>query len=376
MAAAIFAPRRSSPFIANGVSMRLFYVVAAFTAVSCLASADDPSKEAALIDKVMSAVRENDRRLGPVKVRLRKEMLSSFKVEPAPAPPPPQPVPPAGGAPSGGVLTISRHPLLVVDWTAELAGENARFDISGPHGRQRFSIDETGITTYDANLNRAMITPLSEAKNFVSHMQYDPREIGFLTFGEGLTRLQKFGMIQSARTIKDSDKETVIELRSKSFVGGNDLVIECSSRFNFLPTRVYYLYDGHVTAVTDMTYQQVRSDPAPAWFLKSAIRRIGATYKNKSPDDKNWGQTGTVKVSDLQLDTLAPPPRDNAQTLPAGTRVTDRIAPTTLAPLVSDEPTIPNYLVLAVIVGVVGSVGILLYLYGVSVRKADNSKTT
>ncbi|MEX2138055.1 MAG: hypothetical protein WD894_02255 [Pirellulales bacterium] len=354
--------------------MRLLHVSAACIVLSSVASAEDPSEQAALIDKVMSAVRENDRRLGPLKARLRKEIMTSFKIEAGPPAPAPLPVPPPGGTKSTGLLKVDPHPLQVVEWTAELAGENARFDISGPHGRQTFSVDETGITQYTAKLNRALISPWSDAKSFAGQMQYDPREIGFLTLAEGLRSLRKLGMIESAKTIKHSDEETVIELRSKSFGGGNKPVIECSSRFNFLPTRVYYLYDGHVSAVTDMTYQQVRSDPTPAWFLKSASSRHAFPHKNKSPDDKNWGQTGTVKVSDLQLDALAPPPRDDAHTLPKGARIEDRITPPAAPAPIPQAPMVPNYLVLAVIMLVVVSFGIILYLYGMSTTKADDSE--
>jgi hypothetical protein len=78
-----------------------------------------------------------------------------------------------------------------------------------------------------------------------------------------------------------------------------------------------------VNAVTDLTYQQVRVNSTPAWFMKTAVKRFSTPHQNKSPNDKKWGQVMTTTVTDLEFDRL-PPPRDDELSLPIGTSIQRR----------------------------------------------------
>ncbi len=147
-----------------------------------------------------------------------------------------------------------------------------------------------------------------------------------MSMAERLSHILMSGKVTSARLIERSDGDTIAEIKAPSALGGNSLVIECSSQFNFLPTRVSsILDDGRLSAFTELEYQQVRSDPTPIWFLKSAVRRSPFPDKNTSPDNKQWRQVITTTVHSLETDVLPPPPRDEPDTLPAGTNVQDLI---------------------------------------------------
>jgi hypothetical protein len=219
---------------------------------------------------------------------------------------------------------IRREPLKELEWTAEVAGETQRFEVASPIGKEIISADVKGVTVHRPGQNQAWLKPWSD-RGIRTSLQYDPRELGFLTMDENLLRLFHLGNFASAKRIDRAAQETIIELRAKSLMEQMSLVIESSPRFGYLPTRVYYLLDeDRVTTVTDMTYQQVRVNSTPAWFLKTAVRRNSAGHQNKSPDGKKWGQVITTTVTEIELDKL-PPPRDDELSLPAGTQIQRRL---------------------------------------------------
>jgi hypothetical protein len=293
--------------------MRVFFVACLLALVATAAEAQESADREVLIAKVTDGFKENDRRVGPVKTWLRLTAIDSFKGEqhePVAQPPRPRiqgpPGIPVGTRP---VLVVDRKPKVVIDWTAELAGEERRFDVRLPMKRAVLSMDSTGMTVYESDRQRAIRRPYDQTK-MRAWLQYDPRDIGFVTLGESLLQFLRNGDIESAKEVQQLGGGSNIELRIKGTRAGA-IAIECSSAKNFLPTQViYFREDGNINTVTDLVYQQVRDDPKPAWFLKSAVRRNSFPHKNKSPDDKEWGQTVTTEVTKLELDYDGSPLRD------------------------------------------------------------------
>jgi hypothetical protein len=327
----------------------------------------DEADQAAIVDKVASAFEDNYRRLGIVKARLRMEVVNSFELDVPPPQAAPQPL-----QPGASEARISAPPLTVIDWTAELAGDNQRYDINGPGGREIISADPSAVSHRTFEQNQATIVPWT-SPSVQAHLQYDPREAGFMTMAERLTQTIRSRGVASASLVARSLDETIAEFRIANTLGSGSVVIECSSRFNFLPTRVYWLLDDwHITSVTDVTYQHVRSEPAPVWFLESAVRRNSFPHKNKSLDDKEWGQVITIRVTDLKLDASPPPPRDTAATLPVGILVHDQ-TPQPRAPLPVE--TRPPYFGAFAILGVVAvAVILVLLVWAMSLRKSASSE--
>jgi hypothetical protein len=215
-------------------------------------------------------------------------------------------------------VLIVHEPPKSIEWTAEVFGEIQRFTIDNPRLKEIISADAKGVTVHRPEENQAWLMPWTD-RGIGANLQYDPRELGFLTMDENLLRLHRLGKFESAKKVDRTEQDAIIELRAKSRMEGSTVVIECSSQFGFLPTRVYYvLDDGRVNSVTDLTYQQVRVNSTPAWFVKSAIKRFSFPHQNKSPNDKKWGQVMTTTAHDLEFDKI-PPPRDDAISLPAGT---------------------------------------------------------
>jgi hypothetical protein len=308
--------------------MRFLVLATAFGFVANQAAAELPPEQAALVNEVILGFKANDSRLGAVKARLKMviERSPELNARPVVAQPPP-PVPPAirpGGVPVDPATVLIRHePLKKLEWTAEIAGENRRFDIALPNGKEVISADVKGVTVHRPGQKQATLMPWND-RGIGASLQYDPRELGFLTMDENLLRLYHLGKIESAKKINRRQQETIIELQAKSLMEQMSLVIECSPQFGHLPMRVYYiLNDERVTTVTDLAYQQVRVNSTPAWFLKSAVKRNAFPHQNKSPDDKKWGQVITTTVTELELDKL-PPARDNEQSLPTGTLIQSR----------------------------------------------------
>jgi hypothetical protein len=299
--------------------MRVFFTASLWAIIATAAVAQESVDREALIAKVIDGFKENDRRVGPMKAWLRMTVLSSFKAEQAdPIALPPQPAlrgPPGVPVDTRSVLVIDRKPKFVIEWTAEIAGEDRRFDVQHPE-RSVLSLDATGVTEYEPVRQRTIRRPYDQT-NLRAWLQYDPREIGFLTLGERLLQFHRNGDIETAKEVQQPGGGSIVELRVKETPAGA-IAIECSSAKNFLPTRViYFRMDGNINAVTDLVYQQVRDDPKPAWFLKSAVRRFATHHKNKSTEEKQWGQTATTEVikleelTKLELDAVAPPPPDN-----------------------------------------------------------------
>jgi hypothetical protein len=318
---------------------------------------DEPGViEPGVIEKVLKSVRENYQPLRAVKARMRAEIISNFKSDGPPANVAPPPAAPNAGPNAQGTLKVYHTPSMLFEWTAELAGENQRYDILGPRGREIISADATGVTKHTPTTGEATIVPWSRL-GISGTLQYDPREAAFTSMVERLSHILTSGQITAARFVELSDDETIAEIRAASVLGGNS-VIECSSRFNFLPTRVsHVLDDGRLNSFTEVEYQQVQSNPTPIWFLKSAVRRNSFPYNNTSPDDKDWGQVTTIAVLDLETDATPPPPRDDSQSLPAGTQVTDQMprppppaAP--IAPLFSRNTVLLGVALTVVIIGI------------------------
>lgn len=305
--------------------MRSLIFAALIGLVANLASAEVAPEQAALIDKVVAAFKENDSRLGAVKARMKMVYERSPDVRSVQTPPPVAPPPRLIGGPvdSRSVLIV-HEPTKSIEWTVEVFGEIQRFSIAQWFGKEIISADAKGVTVYRPEENQAWIMSWG-GQGIGSNLQYDPRDLGFLTMDENLLRLHRLGRFESAKRIDREKQETIIELRAKSLMDRMSLVIECSSRFGYLPTRIYYIFDNdRVTSVTDMSYQQVRVDSTPAWFLKSAVKRNAVVHNNKSPDDKKWGQVMRTTVTDLELDKL-PPPRDDELSLPEGTSIQRRL---------------------------------------------------
>jgi hypothetical protein len=290
------------------------------------AAAELPPEQAALVDEVISGFKENDSRLGAVKAHLKMVIERSPEIKQA-VPvqlPPPVPPPRLPGVPVDPRAVLIRHePLKELEWTAQIAGEIQRFDVALAIGQEIISTDAKGVTVHRPARKQAMLVTWTD-RAINGKPQYDPRDLGFVTLDESLLRLHRAGKIESAKKFDRSKQETIIELRAKSLKDGMSVVIECSPRFGYLPTRVYYMLgDGRVTTVCDLTYQQVRTDSAPAWLLKTAVKRHAMPHNNKSPDDKKWGQVITITLTEFELDQL-PPARENVSSLPAGTSVLDR----------------------------------------------------
>jgi len=309
--------------------MRFLVLAIALGLVVDRAAAELPPEQAALVDEVIVGFKANDSRLGAVKAHLkmvieRSPELTAQRADPIQPPPPAPPAIRPAGVPVDPRSVLIRHePLKEIKWTAVVAGENQRFEIALPNGKEIISADVKGVTVYRPGEKQAILMPWTD-RGVGASLQYDPRELGFLTMDENLLRLYHLGRFVSAKKIDRPQKETVIELRAKSRMERMSLVIECSPRFGYLPTRVYYILDDtRVTTVTDFAYQQVRANATPAWFLKSAVKRNAVVHENKSPDDKKWGQVITTTVTQLKLDQLAPS-RDDEASLPAGTSVLDR----------------------------------------------------
>ncbi|HJS09218.1 MAG TPA: hypothetical protein VJ809_16230 [Pirellulales bacterium] len=305
--------------------MRSLILTTMIGLVANLASAEVPPEQAALIDKVVSRFKENDSRLGAVKARMKMVFERSPDFRPV-QPPPPVVSPPRqpGGPVDSRSVLILHGPPKSIEWTAEVFGEIQRFNIAQWFGKEIISADAKGVTVYRPEENQAWIMPWTD-RGIRANLQYDPRDFGFRTLDENLLRLHRLGKIESAKKFDRAGQKTIVELRAKSLMEGNSVVIECSSRFGLLPTRVYYvLDDGRVNSVADLTYQQVRVDSTPAWFLKSAVKRNAVVHNNKSPDDKEWGQVIRTTVTDVELDKL-PPPRDDELSLPQGTSIQRRL---------------------------------------------------
>ena len=308
--------------------MRTLILATMVGLVANQAAAELPPEQAALVDEVISGFKENDSRLGAVKAHLKKVIERSPEIKqavPVPPPPPVRPAPRLPGVPVDPTAVLIRHePLKKLEWTAEIAGETQRFTVSHPKQKQIISADAKGVTVHTPALVQAILMPWTD-RGIRANMQYDPRELGFLTMDESLLRLHRLGKIESAKKFDRAGQKTIVELRADSLMEQMSLVIECSPQFGYLPTRVYYILDdGRVTTVTDLTYQQVRINSSPAWFLKSAVKRNAVVHNNKSPDDKEWGQVIRTTVTDVELDKL-PPPRDDELSLPQGTSIQRRL---------------------------------------------------
>lgn len=218
-------------------------------------------------------------------------------------------------------------------------------------GRQIFSFDETGITEHNATQSEAVLYPRESQHRLLGRLQYDPREIGFMTMAERFTEVVGGPDAKSAKRIERSPDETIIEIRAQSALADQTAVIECSSKYGWLPVRIYYvLDDARVSAVTDIKYQEVSSEPEPVWFLESAVRRHSFPHNNTSPDDNQWGQTATIMVTDVELDTRAPPPRDKAKTLPPNTVIQD-LAPSP-SNVLPEEPPLASPRTLTLVIAV------------------------
>jgi hypothetical protein len=273
-----------------------------------------------VVEKVLSSVRENYRPLRAVKARIRCEIISNFTMGPAPANPPPQAA--KGGGAGAGTLKIQHSPREVFEWISHLSGENQRHEVLIPPRGEIITADAVGVTEHARGRAEAVLMPWTNPK-LRGALQRDPREAGFMAMAERL-HILLIGKLSSARFVERGEDETIAEIKIPSDVVSNTLLIECSSRFNYLPTRVVYvLDDGRINAFTDLTYQQVGDETEPSWFLTSAVRRNSFPHQNRSPDDKEWGQVTTITVHDLETDVVPPPPREDAQTLPAGTEVKD-----------------------------------------------------
>jgi hypothetical protein len=312
--------------------------------------------EPGVIEKVLESVRENYRPLRAVKARVRSEIISNFKFDTPPANAAPPPAAPNPELNAQSTLKVYHAPSMLIEWTAQLAGENQRYDILSPMGREIVSADAAGVTEHDVGTKKANLMPWTMPYITGGMLQYDPREAGFVTMGVRLAHILTSGEVTAARFIERSDEETIAEIRAPTAFGDNSVVIECSSRFNFLPTRVYYVFEDRATIVTNVMYEQVQSDPSPIWFLKSAVQRYAFPHKNTSPDDKDWGKVKTITVLELETDVVPPPPRDDAQSLPAGTTVTDHMprpppAPVPIAPLFSRNTVLLGVALVVVILG-------------------------
>ena len=308
--------------------MRFLILAALLGLVANQAAAELPSEQAALVDEVIVGFKANDSRLGAVKAHLKMmfERSPELNAGPVAGQPPPN-VPPAirpRGVPvNPKSVLVRREPLKELEWTALIAGEIQRFDVALPIGQEIISTDAKGVTVHRPARKQAMLVSWTDPA-ITGKLQYDPRNMGFITLDESLLRLHRLGKIESAKKIDRTKQEGIIELRAKSLKQGMSLVIECSPRFGYLPTRVYYgLNDVRIGTVTDLAYQQVHNDSTPAWLLKTAVMRHAMPHENTSPDDKNWGQVITTTVTEFELEQ-PPPSREDVQSLPAGTSVLDR----------------------------------------------------
>jgi hypothetical protein len=211
------------------------------TLVGNLTAAEVPPEQAALIDRVIAGYKQNDSRLGAVTARMKMvfERSPERDIRPVVVQPPPPIVPQLPGAPvDSRSMLIVHEPLKSIEWTAEVFGEIQRFSIAQWFGKEIISADAKGVTVHRPEEKRAWLMPWTD-DGIVANLQYDPRELGFLTMDENLLRLHRLGKFLSAKKIDRAGQEAVIELRAKSRMEGSAVVIECSSQFGFLPTRVY-----------------------------------------------------------------------------------------------------------------------------------------
>jgi hypothetical protein len=311
-----------------------------------------------IIAMVISSIEENNRCLGNVKVDVEKRLVSMGKIS--------QPTETDVKKKTG---TLQIHVDLKPDgtpapevrrWTALVGGNDHRYEILGAHGKEVYSLDSNGITMYSANAKEAMIMNWDPEQTMSSHQQLDPREIGFLSMKERFIDILKAAGAESA-TVDTTSNGTVATIRVESPVFQRPVVVECSSAVNFLPTRVvYWLKEGYIDAITDITYQSVVTSCGPRWFVKSAVRRQAFPHLITSVDAKNWGKVITTTVSNLKVNTTAPPPRDTAASFPPGTRIRDMTA----QPLSTNESGLRGgrlWLVVITVLGVSVFLGILLW---------------
>jgi hypothetical protein len=247
------------PFI-GAVAMRkiVFAVLVIVISASIVQAQADIGP--AVVSLVRKSLKDNYRPLGTVKARLRLETKTILSVD---APSAKDARQPDKADVNTGRLQVAPANAIAppaIQWTAELGPNTERFQVETPAGPQVFSMDDNGATVYTPAQKRAQIMPWMPER-LRGQLQYDPREIGLLTLGERFEEILA-GDIRSAKLVPRPEGETTAVLQAYSAVQRCQMVIECSSRFNYLPTRVYYISDaGYINGVTDITYQQVRNEP-------------------------------------------------------------------------------------------------------------------
>ncbi|MEQ9379589.1 MAG: hypothetical protein RJP95_01910 [Pirellulales bacterium] len=178
------------------------------------------------------------------------------------------------------------------------------------------------VTEYSAIGSRADIFHIDEAQQAGRVDPRDPRNTGFVRGGARIQDVLRSTNVKSVEILERFGRPVIVIEANVPDEEDLAIFIEFDSAYNFLPTRTYYRrQDGEIECKTDIEYEQVVSDPEPAWFLRKAVQRFAGPVQVKSVDATEWGQVVTISVEDLDVNQRIPDDVFIAPPFPDGTVV-------------------------------------------------------
>jgi len=207
----------------------------------------------------------------------------------------PQPVAPDSGGANMSSKTPERTTYEYQYWAS---GENERYEQQKGERKQIDVIKDGVASSYSSDRKMALV---ADANAIAYFNRLDPRNAGFFLEGFSLRKLDAGDAekVTSARFVEERDGKVKAEIEVDLATQGRQLVIECDSNFNFLPTLVTYKNpDGSIDASTSIEYKKVVDQPA-AWFPSKVIRTHAFPNHFMSLGEAVWGQTIVTQLKSL-----------------------------------------------------------------------------
>jgi hypothetical protein len=294
-----------------------------FVAIAILAfgraNADDPlsPKEAkAILEKVVRAVATNRAQLTDV----RAEIVAFIECRSVD-----KPKKTVVHTKEGVTLTTYASPHNTSRETIAISGDRLRYDVTGGSAFEDLNRDETWIVKPGQWQHYRPGPPkpgwLRTWSKLIERPQIDPRDYGCgdmrMEFQQWLEALEA----QSAQLVRLSDGTMLARIQARH---GNGYELECSSRYEFLPSFVVTLYENRIISSEEITYQPVLN--GKAWFPKTRILR---SFQDGAPHGPRSNDCPLIMkwfVTRLDVQSSGKPRPIPALEVQPGTRIQDMTA--------------------------------------------------